>query len=321
MGSTLVENRMQESFQIVPYSPEYEEALLELERTSPQGYLVKLQTVREHFHSRAQLFDDYQSYVALDQAGTPIASAIGAQVPMLHNGQLTDAGYGFNARVAPSYRNHGLGRELAAHLATHFFEPKQLRPQFTTLRTSNLPVLKLLSKSYRNTSQYEFAYLTFSTARGIKVQPVTDAKPNFHIDLLSCHTRLQDYFQMTDDGLGLWKTYQVYQLKITSISPLARASFWMENLLKNNQRVMPEPDVVLKTMTAFNLNETNIHTLPAVALQLYKEGINYLQICCQPDDYVYKALHRSALNVYGYYLVSTDKLSPKDTLTLDIRCL
>jgi hypothetical protein len=308
-------------FRIVPYSLEHEQALLEIERMSPQGFMVKLEILRDHFLSRAELFDDYAAFVALGQDNKVLAGGIGAMAPMLINGELHQTGYGFDVLVDTSARNRGIGRDLATCVRKRFFEPKGLKHQFTTLRAGNLTMLNLLSKSYRDPFLYEFLYLTFPTARTLRVENAAIGEPIFGVSLLSDNDKLSDYYEVTESGLGLWHTHQVYQLKVKSVSPVLSGGLWLGNRFIRTNKYVPLVGSVLKTTTIYNLNQDNIHTLPEVSLQLYRQGINYMQICCQPNDAVYHALQKSALNAFSHYVVSTEELKPDESLILDVRCL
>ncbi|MDX5419998.1 MAG: GNAT family N-acetyltransferase [Hymenobacteraceae bacterium] len=314
-------SKKKDTFQIVPYSPIYEEDLLALERMSTQGFLVKLEMLRPNFLSRAKTFKKYGAYVVLDEDSNPVACGVGAEVPLIWKGVLHNAGYGFDVLVDPAFRNRGIGNEIARYVATQFFIPNKLTPQFTTTKINNLPTLNLLSKSYRNTHLYEFIYLTFPTARTIRVESTNIDEVRLKVDLLSCKDELTDYYSVTESGLGLWKTYKFYQLKVKSVNPVMSGGMLLGNRLIRINKYVPVVGSVLKTVTVFNLNSGNIHTLPEVSLQLYKEGINYIQICCKPSGPIYRSLHKSAINAFSYYIVSTHEIDEQDELTLDVRCL
>lgn len=301
--------------------PEHEKALLEIERISPQGFMVKLEIMREHFLSRAELFDDYAAFVALGPEDKVLAGGIGAQAPMLIKGQLHQTGFGFDVLVDASARNRGIGRDLATCVRKRFFEPMGLKRQFTTLRAGNLTMLHLLSKTYRNTYLYEFLYLTFPTARTLRVENADIGEPIFGVSLLSENEKLHDYYEVTESGLGLWHTHKVYQLKVKSVNPVLSGGLWLGNRFIRTNKYVPLVGSLLKTTTIYNLTKDNIHTLPEVSLQLYQRGINYIQICCQPNDSVYHALQKSALNAFSHYVVSTVELQQNEPLTLDVRCL
>jgi hypothetical protein len=308
-------------YRIVPYRSEHEQALLEIERLSPQGFMVKLETVRDSFLSRAKLFEDYAAYVALGPEDKVLAGGIGAQAPMLINGELYQTGFGFDVLVDATMRNRGIGRDLATCVRKRFFDPKGLRRQLTTLRAGNLTMLHLLSKSYRNTYLYEFLYLTFPTARTIRVENTTTEKPIFGVSLLSDSERLSEYYTETESGIGLWHTHKMYQLKVKSVNPVLSGGLWLGNRFIRTNKYVPMVGSVIKTTTIYNITPENMHTLPDISLELYKQGINYMQICCQPNDAVYNALQKSALNAFSHYVVSTEELHPDEPLTLDVRCL
>lgn len=288
---------------------------------SPQGFMVKLEIVRSEFLSRAALFEDYIAFVAVDAQDKVLAGVTAAQAPIRVNGALQQTGFGFDVLVDPAVRNRGIGQDLATCLRKRFFEPKGLTRQFTTLRAGNLTMLHLISKSYRKTFLYEFLYLTFPTARTMRVENAAIGEPIFSVSLLSDSDRLSDYYEVTDSGLGLWHTHQIYQLKVKSVSPVLSGGLWLGNRFVRTNKYVPLVGSVLKTTTIYNLTQDNIHTLPEVSLQLYKQGINYMQICCQPSDAVYHALQKSALNAFSHYIVSTKELKPDEPLTLDVRCL
>ncbi|PKV75194.1 GNAT family N-acetyltransferase [Pontibacter ramchanderi] len=308
-------------FKIVPYLPEHEQELLQIERLSSQGFMVKLETVRSRFLSRAELFEDHTAFVAVDPNNKVLAGVTAAAAPVRINGELQATGFGFDVIVDPSMRNRGIGRELATCLRKRFFEPKGLMSQFTTLRAGNLTMLHLISKSYRNTFLYEFLYLTFPTARVMRVEDTALGAPAFGVSLFSDADKLSQYYEVTENGIGLWHTHQVYQLKVKSVNPVLSGGLWLGNRFVRTNKYVPLVGSTLKTTTIFNLTLENIHTLPDVSLQLYKQGINYMQICCQPNDAIYHALQKSALNAFSHYIVSTQQLDPEVPLTLDVRCL
>lgn len=310
-----------EKFQVVPYDPSHEEALLQLERMSPQGFLVKLETIRDNFLSRAILFEDYEAYTVMEQQAGPVAASIGARVPIRINGMQYNAGYGCDLLVHPAYRNRGIGQELSKYVTENFLKPKGLTPQFTILRVVNVAMLKLLSISHRNTYLHEFIYLTFPTAKPLRVEATDLPAPHFQVGLLSCQDKLQDYYELTASGLGLWHTYKIYQLKVKSVSPVVSGGMWLGSRLIRINKYVPLPGAIIRTVTVFNLNPSNIATLPEVALELYKQGVNYMQVCCQPNDATYRALHKSALNTYSHYIVSTQEMNDPDDLCVDVRCL
>lgn len=308
-------------FKVVPYRPEHEQALLAIEHQTPQGFMVKLETVRSKFLSRAALFEEYTAFTAIGPDEKVLAGVTAVQAPVRINGELLQTGFGFDVLVDAAAQNMGIGQELATCVRKRFFEPKGLTRQFTTLRAGNLTMLNLLSKSYRNTFLYQFLYLTFPTARTIRAENANIGEPTFSVSLLCDGDKLSDYYEVTAGGLGLWHTHQVYQLKVKSVNPVLSGGLWLGNRFVRTNKYVPLVGSMLKMTTIFNLNQHNIHTLPEVSLQLYKRGINYMQICCQPSDAVYHALQKSALNAFSHYIVSTVELKPAEPLTLDVRCL
>jgi hypothetical protein len=313
--------KKKENFSIIPFNPEHGQALLDLERMLPQGTMVKLETVRDNFLSRASVFDDYEAYVVLGHNKKPVAGGIGACVPIIINDTPLDAGFGFDVMVNPNFRNLGIGEKISGHIREHFFKPRHLAPQFTILKSGNHPMLKQLSRAYRATFQYEFLYLTFPTAKSIRVESAETQPTRFGVELLSRQEELTDYYDLTESGLGLWYTYKFYELKVKSVSPVLSGGLKLGNRLIRINKYVPLTGSIIKTVTVFNLDHTNIHTLPSVAFELYKQGINYLQICCQPNDAVYNALYKSALSAYSHYVVSTQEIKASEELILDVRCL
>ncbi|MBD1396423.1 GNAT family N-acetyltransferase [Pontibacter sp. JH31] len=313
--------KKKDTFQIVPFSPAYERDLLELERMTAQGFLIKMEMSRPHFLSRAETFEKHAAYVVLQEGTKPVACGIGAEVPLCLEGNLHRAGFGFDVLVNPAFRNLGIGKTITQHVTNQFFNPQKLAPQFTTTKINNLPTLQLLSRSYRNTHLYEFLYLSFPTAKTIRVDSNNIDDTRFKVDLLSSHDKLTDYYETTESGLGLWKTHKFYQLRVKSVNPVLSGGMLLGSRLIRINKYVPVVGSILKTVTVFNLTSSNVNTLPEVSLQLYKEGINYIQICCQPSDPVYRALHKSAINAFSYYLVSTQEFDAHKRITVDVRCL
>ncbi len=74
-------------YKIIPYSENYEKALLALEKNAPQGNLIQLEMIKESFKRRSENFEKHQIYLAVDLKGRLLGVLAASIVPIIINGE------------------------------------------------------------------------------------------------------------------------------------------------------------------------------------------------------------------------------------------
>jgi len=308
---------------IVKYHPIYDQALHRMEQAIVQGKAIRMKIIKKHFLDRATVFKKFYALVAIDINENPVATCIGAVTKLGINGVFYNTGIGYDVKVIEAFRNHGIARRLAKPLYEQFFRPEGLKKNFVTLKQSNIPVIRLLSKTIPNISLYDFVYLTIPcTSRLNKVLPAKVDKQLFSVSLFQDDGPDPALYSIKKSGLGYFKTYKVYQLQIMSISSLYRLGLWF--LRKWNPEKYSRLPLIGETMkfaTLFNHTQENIQHINDVLEELEKKGINYLMVCCRRKDSLFNTLKKLSVNTYGYLIISDFMLRKQDALSIDVRCL
>ena len=311
-----------QDFHIIPYSEDYHDRALQLEKAVIQGNNIQLEIVKDHFLDRAKVFNKNYACMALTNDGRVIGSDIGAQTMLTINGQDLPAGIGFDTKVDPAWRSNGVGRLLAKDLYRQFFRPQGLSRNFMTAKLSNVPVLKLVSHTVSNTSYYEFVYLTIPTTNRIKKTIFKETTAGFGIKLFNKVGLDNDYYSQLDNGLGCFYTYKMYRLKIRRISwPYKQGISVMKRLQPSKYTNLPGENEMLSFATLYNHTSENINGINEVLEMLETKGIKQLLVCCRKNDVINQFLKSIAINRYSYYLVTDFKLDRDDEVSIDVRCL
>ena len=305
---------------IVPYHPSYDNSIAELEQKIWQGRLIRLKIIKENFLSRAHVFKHYHSYLALDKKNQVIGTAVNAHTQISINQQLHDCSMGFDVKVDPAFRNQGIGRKLAQQVI-RTSNAEGIRKHMTTMKSSNTPVIRLLSKAIARLWFYPFVYLTIPTHLSIESKSITDNQQQFKVSLFNPEG-LDDYFKSFNGGLACFFTHKLYRLKIDKISPLYKLSLQMARRLQPSKyEHLPTENDEMKFASLYNHTSENIESLNKVLKYLQQNNINFLQVCCSKRDSLYKYLKKYSINTYSYTLISDFKLSTNDKVVLDVRCL
>ena len=106
---------------IVPYHPDFEESLLDLERASPQGKYIQLEMLRTHFLDRSKVFDEFGIFLALSEERDLLGVVAGSAVNLIWNGKRERVGFVYDLRVAPHFRRKGIARSLGRYLKQEYF--------------------------------------------------------------------------------------------------------------------------------------------------------------------------------------------------------
>lgn len=310
-------------FNITPYSTKYENELMKLETRSPQGHWIKLEMIRDHFLSRSDVFEDYQVFQSHSEDGILQGVAAASIVPFQHNQQIVMTGFGYDLKVAHEFRRLGLAKTFGIYLVEKYLNTKNIWEYFITAKTKNIGAAKAVWGVKRDWSEYNFVYLTIPTHKRInKIKLSGSAKPlKFTVRLFAQPDQYPDYFYHSPSGLGVWKTYKTYQIKISHMHPLVGGGISLLNLLFSKKNRKPTKDQVLKFATVFDLHPENLPHINEVLEDLEKREIQYLNVCCLQNDPVYQNLNSLSINVLKYSLLNTFSVKNGDNISVDVRCL
>lgn len=309
--------------QLLPYHKKYDEEIRRLECSVVQGTGVQLEIIKEHFLDRAVVFKNHITCLVLDSMDKLMGVSIGAQIPLKVNGELFDAGIGIDLKVDPAHRNKGIGRMMTEYILKNFFTPQGLKRNFMTLKKSNIPVVKMASRTIRSMWFYEFIYLTIpTTAR-------TPGTPNpgvgqqlFKVSLFSNDPVSPSYYVNLTNGLSYFNTHLTYQLKIRHMNFFIRYGLRiLQKLTPRKYPYIPHTGDIIRFATLYNHTVENIGHINEALVQLDDQGINFLMVCCCKDDPIYTSLKPLAIHTQDYLILSDFPLHPNDELTIDVRCL
>lgn len=308
---------------IVSYDQRFDEDIQMLEQYIVQGNNIQLEIIKDHFLDRATVFKKYYASLALDQAGIPIATAIGARTSLCINGTSFDAGIGYEVKVHPRYHNKGIGRKMATHIYQHFFRPEGLGKNFITLKKSNIPVVRLVARAIGKIWLYNFVYLTIpATTRTGNILMGKSKKQLFSVGLFNKEELHHSYYTDVSNNLGYFHTYKMYRLKIRRIGFLYKLGLVLiKKLQPKKYASLPKVKETFHSAALYNHHAGNIHNINEVLEQLENKEIHYLMVCCQKNDCIYDALKKFSINTYGYYILGDFPLTKKDKVTIDARCL
>ena len=306
---------------IIPYRPEYEPALKELEAKSPQGNWIRLEMVKENFLSRAKVFDRHATFLFMDAQDHLVGACSAGIVELKINGRSYQAGIPFDMKVDPTYRKQGLAKKMLLHARDHYFLPNEVMEIFSTTKSSNTAVLKLGHVLQRRIYHLPFVYLTIPVYKRLGVKPVAASDQRFFIRYFGQKEAKAPYCRYLPSGLGIWHTHKMYQVRLEKVAGVIRLSIKLINFFRPAARRLPGQGAVLRFSGLFDFRSHNLSELDQVLELLEQEGVTYLSVCCQKGDDVYRLLKPLAINVYDYMLLSTMPLYPGDKIELDIRCL
>ncbi|MGI9532908.1 GNAT family N-acetyltransferase [Lutimonas sp.] len=310
------------SYHIDAYKAEHESGLLDLEHSTPQGKGVKLEMVRPEFLSRSKIFDRYDVFVALNQNRTEIigVSAVSI-VPLMIENIITDVGFGYDLKVAPPYQNRGIAKEFAKHLIDVYLADNGISEYFTTFKSSNETMTSVVHFISREWQAYNFIYLTVPTFKRVKYSNLALSDQLLSIEMLGNSEKLKKYIIETENGIKIWKTYSTYQLKIQDMTCFLNMGIKSINSFKSKTKKIPVTGDVLKFATLYHFNKSNIGSVNEALDVLQKRNIQYLNICCTKDDFVYKLFNPIAISRMPYSLLNTFGVTNGQRLSLDVRCL
>ena len=259
--------------------------------------------------------------IALTEDYKVIATAVGAQTKLEINGKISEAGFVFDAKVHLSYRRKGIGMRLAKY-QKDLFSKEGFEKNFTTLKLSNAPVIKVSAKAIGNIWLTPFVYLTIPTSIKIPSTLRSPAANNFSVRLFDKEKLPAGYHTNFPSGLGVLHTWKLYRLKIEKISWLYKQGLkCLRKISPNQYNLLPKEKEVMEFATLFNHSEKNIGSINEVLQHLEAKEKKFLLVCCRNGDSIYNHLKRYSINTYHYYILTDFALSVKDELAIDVRCL
>lgn len=310
-------------YDVIPYSEERNDRLLQFEKDIVQGGQIQLEIVKDHFLSRADVFKNFRVFIAVDAQNNIMGTAIGAETTIEINGDQVQAGFGFDAKVSPHLRNKGLGRNLSKEMYRQFFIPNGLSRNYMTAKLSNAPVLKMVSGMLSNVWIYNFTYLTIPTSARMKPSHFSESRPdNFGVRLFEQQSVSREYYTPFENGLGCFHSHKMYQLKIKKVKFIYRTAFgFLRKFYPSRYQNTPKEGETMSFSTLYNHSVDNLPGINKVLEHLQNKGIGFLLVCCKKRGAVYRLLKNISINSYDYHIVSDFHLKENDRINIDVRCL
>lgn len=311
------------NYRIAPYTEEYAQKLAMFEQGIVQGKQLRLEICKQDVMDRANVFDQHVTYMALSEMDEIVGMSSGGRTTLEINGIAYPSGIGFDTKVHPNWRNRGIAKKLAQTTVVDFFEPNGLIKNYSTVKFSNKAVFKIFTDVLAHTDSYEFVYLTIPTH--LRLSPFHEVPlfdQRFHVRLFDRENLSPDYWKVFDNGLGYFRTDQLFQLKITRIAPLFKLGIaLLQSFQPEKYRFAPKEGDLFSYATLFDHTNENIGQLQSVLDDLAKKGIRHLMVCCQKGDPSYRWLRKWAIDEYRYVILSDFELKPTDQVSLDVRSL
>jgi hypothetical protein len=306
---------------LTSYHSNYDRAIADLDDSITQGRGVQLRIMKRHFLDRCVVFPKSFPCLALNNEDEVIGTAIGAETRLVVNGIRCTAGFVLDAKVHSSYRNNGVGQELAKRQKQWFKEEGWVK-NFTTLKLSNAPVKKLSTNAIGNIWLTPFVYLTIPTNVRIPSGLRRSGTNDFSVRLFDQERLSAGYYKTFPGGLGVFHTWMMYRLKVEKLSWLYREGLGcVRKFFPKKYGALPKEKEVMEFATLFNHSKENIERINEVMQYLQAEEKLFLLVCCRKGDDMYRYLKRYSINTYEYCILSDFPLSGKDDLSIDVRCL
>lgn len=308
-------------YEIIPYSEDYEESLLELENEAIQGKFIQLEMIRNCFNLRSMVFDKSQLFLAVDFEMSLIGILGAAIVVISMNGKEITAGYYYDIRVKKKCQGFGLTTKMAKYAYKNFYIPNDVSYLFTTMKKSN----KAASKSAENLGlkmfEYPFLYLTIPTHIRLKKTEIKQSIEELAITCTSSSNNLNPYIQPVNSNLQVWQTNLIYKLKLINIHPLHTFISMRSHIFNKNLNKIPKVGDELSFSTLMYKATPTTEEMNEILSILQKQHIDFLLVACKRKSRIFKLLSRYAINRYKYILYSTFPISVDDCIELDVRCL
>ncbi len=308
-------------YRIIPYHPDYEAALLELESVSAQGKHIWLEMLRDHFLARSEVFEEYGVFLALSENGDLLGVAAGSAVTLEWNGKRERVGFAYDLRVAPPFRRKGIATFLGRYLTQEYFKSLGVNRHITTIKASNWPAARVARSTLGITHYYPFSYLTIPTGMRIRKTTRPGSGLRFRISGFGVPETVEWVYRHPNGNPALFRTDLTYRVRAIHIAPWLNFGMRTLELFKGADWKLPRLGKEVRFATAFDLGPENLQFLNDLLDHLQKLGIQYLVVCCLKGDYCHRNLRRLAVNSLDYRILVNFPLKPSDSLTLDVRCL
>lgn len=306
---------------IIPYSPDYEASLLDLERASPQGNHLRLEMLRDHFLSRSRVFDEFGVFLAVGGSGGLLGVAAGSAVMLECNGSLDRVGYVYDVRVAVPFRRKGIAQSLIQYVTREYFGSLGIERYITTIKASNRPAAKAVLSALGVSYHYPFSYLIIPTSMRLREDIKPGSQSRFRVSEFGMAESAEWVYRHPEGGPACFRTDLTYRVKAVSVAPWLNFAMQTLRLLKGAEWKLPRLGEEVRFATAFDLSPENFRLLNDLFEYLEKSSIQYLAVCCRKGDHYYRNLRSSAINSTEYRVLANFPLQDADSLTLDVRCL
>jgi GNAT superfamily N-acetyltransferase len=309
------------NYNIIDWDDAFEEQALALEKANIQGKNIRLEIIKQRFLDRAQVFSDYYSCLAISGKKL-VGSAAAAATSLLINDTPVSTGFGFDMKVHPGYRNHGIGKDLTRKLYSEFFLKKGLSKNMMTAKKVNAPVYKMVSDTLNNTSMYSFVYLVLPSSIKTNTRKIENKELPFSVMLFEEDKLSPGLFTKFDSGLGCFYTHRMYTLKINHIDwKLKTAIKFLKLINPSKYASLPLGNETIFAATLYNYSPGNLDGIDEVLRHIQAKGISQLHVCCKRDDQVFRSLKKYAISMYDYTITADFTIKPEDRIGIDVRCL
>jgi GNAT superfamily N-acetyltransferase len=309
------------SITFIPYDHVYDSAIHQLENSIVQGKKVKLTIVKDNYLDRSIPFEKSYPLLAVNDTGELVGTCAGAYTEMVINGKQFTSGFVYDVKVDQRHRNKGIGRKMASY-CKHLFTEEGHQKNFTTLKLSNVPVVRLTKQAIKNIWLYPFVYLTIPVNQDISESAPGEEKSNFTVSLFHPGKLSTNYYSMFESGLGCFYTHKLYRLRIQKINPLLKQALKLYKVIyPHRYQLLPKEKEEMTCATLFNHSAANIKHVAEVLESLRTQGIGFLSVCCRRKDAIYNYLKKYSISTYPYYLLADFPLERQDKITVDVRCL
>lgn len=310
------------NIKIISYDKIYDESINQLEKIVFQGKSIRLGILKKHFLARAIVFKKYNPILVIDKAGIIIATSIGTQTTLKVNDEIFSAGFCFDVKVHPNYRNKGIGKMMTKYIYESFFKSEKLTKNFATLKNNNSPVIQLALRVKANINLYDFIYLTIPTKSRIDFSSYLKGVQQLNVELYDKEKIDSSYYKLFANGLGYFNTHKMYKLEILKISWIYKLGFtFLRKMYSQKSFHLPKENEKLSFSTLFNHTTDNIIHINDVLTELESNGVDYLMVCCRKNDMIFNVLKNDAINRTGYCILSDFALNKTDKISIDVRCL
>lgn len=300
------------SVRIRPYQPSDEPALLELERSSPQGRGMVLGMHRTVFARRAQTFEHHHIYVA-ERDSTIVGVGAVAKVPIIVGGRQYLANFFFDFRVHPKHRREGIGSSLYMALCETAWSEHATQIDIATMKSNNVMTRIGLLRGGEVAWWRAFRYLSLPTASWSDLNETYPVgEPRITTALLSESPLNSLLVTDENEGFSVWRTDQVYDVYIERISA------WYKPLIMLSKIVGRYRDLDLREGASMKFavlctdpRSSKTPSLGAAARYLHENNI---------DSIVVIKDQRDAVGTVPYIVTSNTDLGDGNVV-LDVRCL